>query len=553
MKKKTKLFLSISAVFVAVTMIGTYAVPPSSGAQAQSAITMTVFSHIDTTATGRAIQVIGNKAYTVSSGGTNDPGYFQIWDITNPSAPSLDGEYLSPDLGDFEIFGNYAIVHKRIEAPASILDISDPTNIQNVFTFPSTGGTACVSGEAVEVFGNYVIMSCGGNGMVLDIWDISSLLMEYVMPTWVSRTWMSPGSVQDIEVLNNIAYVTYTNADKMDAYDISNPAAPFLTGTAAVGRSYEVNVLGNYAYIVGFNSNQLYVVDITDTDSAVTTYPVVGQVAAPGGELSGSYASKLVGNGDYVYATSFSTSSVVVFDTSNKTNPQYYGHDTITSLPFSIDVVGSGGDGSIVYTGLWSGGFDIAEVQLASLPPTPTPTLPTPCLQDILDQTGLTLDDVTSDGQTTDEFNALCSVGNLLFVPSDSTENGSVKLETGQTLFVGSGAVLNGSLQTDVKGTGDNLVVFSDNVTSNGKIKEIGELIIVGGATANIQGGLQDVGTLTLKDGEVGASLYTDGSIVVEFLTMEANSLVSVTGTLECVTPDIDASATVIAGTDLCQ
>ncbi|NIV10817.1 MAG: hypothetical protein GWN62_05870, partial [Aliifodinibius sp.] len=72
------------------------------------------------------VEVIGDYAY-IGNG-----GLFQVLNISTPSAPDIAGEVLMPErvVSELEISGNYAYVLN----PFSVIDISDPTNPQVVFS-----------------------------------------------------------------------------------------------------------------------------------------------------------------------------------------------------------------------------------------------------------------------------------------------------------------------------------------------------------------------------------------------------------------------------------
>ena len=90
------------------------------------------------------VEVVGNYAYLADG----DSG-LQIIDISNPTNPTLKGNYDTPDYAyGVQVVGNYAYVADG-DSGLQIIDISNPTN-------PTLKGNYDTSGFAqdVQVVGN---------------------------------------------------------------------------------------------------------------------------------------------------------------------------------------------------------------------------------------------------------------------------------------------------------------------------------------------------------------------------------------------------------------
>ncbi|MFM6024176.1 MAG: hypothetical protein ACKPER_14820, partial [Dolichospermum sp.] len=170
----------------------------------------------DTNSLAWSVQVVGNYAYVPD----NTSG-LQIIDISNPTSPTLKGNYDTPAAIDVQIVGNYAYVADDWSG-LQIIDISNPA-----------------------------------------------------APTLVG-TYNTPGNAIDVQIVGNYAYVADYESG-LQIIDISNPAAPTLVGTYDTpGNAYSVQIVDNYAYVADHVSG-LQIIDVSDFTNGNENFTTTAQ------------------------------------------------------------------------------------------------------------------------------------------------------------------------------------------------------------------------------------------------------------------------------------
>jgi hypothetical protein len=159
----------------------------------------------------------------------------------------------------------------------------------------------------VEVSGNIAYF---GNGFHLEIMDISN--PSY--PVGLGRV-MLPGTVKDVEINGNYAYVACGTAfldpvsglSGLSIIDISNPASPSEVGFYEWdNEAFGVAVSGNYAYL---STGYVQIIDISNPADPTWV-----------GCFSGIRATDMVISGNYAYAIHHS-GGLRILNISNPTSP----------------------------------------------------------------------------------------------------------------------------------------------------------------------------------------------------------------------------------------
>jgi hypothetical protein len=175
----------------------------------------------------------------------------EIWDVTNPSAPTKLGAYNTPGHAcAVYVLDNYAYVADASSGLRiiNISDLSSPTEIG----YYDTPGSA----YGVYIIGNYAYVADRDSGLrVIDISDPSS-------PTEIGY-YDTPGSAYDVYVTGDYAYVADGDSG-LRVIDISDPSSPTEIGYYDTpGSAYGVYVLENHVYVADYGEN-LRIIDISD-------------------------------------------------------------------------------------------------------------------------------------------------------------------------------------------------------------------------------------------------------------------------------------------------
>lgn len=220
---------------------------------------------------------------TVSPGGTPDTikvsnGYayicntglnrLQIYALDEPSAPVLLGSVATGGrLTDVVIdpIGLYAYgVNLDLVRVQQFL-LSDKTAPVLVGFSPASG-----SPQGIFIDDEYAYVSCLGTGK-LHIYNILAGLVE--VGSFTSGTDIASAYVE-----GGYAYLANYGTGDFQVVDVSNPSAPTLAASVAIGGNpYKVVVSGKYAYLTMFNG-ALRAIDISDPLT-----PTISGIAAVGG------------------------------------------------------------------------------------------------------------------------------------------------------------------------------------------------------------------------------------------------------------------------------
>ncbi len=277
----------------------------------------------------QAMEVVGNLGYVARGSG------LVVLDVTDPAnMVELDSIDLGAHVYDLALAGDYAYVGKGPTGDAlvangfGVVDISDPTNLSVVSldidtTKGSAGAIAIASGAA------YVI---AGGGHTRDSGDLMMFeISNPANPVWAGRFDSTGGEVYAVTVQGDRAYVVAPAGDIADdsllkVYDLSDPLAPVLLGDTPVFmqggiRPSAIAMDGDHAYVTGWSNlpaSHMSVVDVSDPAAPFLTGIYLGLFKASDVTVSGGVA--------YVadatdYARQDRSSGLVLLDVSNPSAP----------------------------------------------------------------------------------------------------------------------------------------------------------------------------------------------------------------------------------------
>jgi hypothetical protein len=225
---------------------------------------------------GMGVHVSGKYVYLAVQGGSS-PG-IKIIDISNPTSPTLAGSYnLSPDYKDVYVSGMYLYAANGLYG-LMIIDISNPSN-------PTLTGSYNTSGhaEGIYISGKYAYVADYSPGLlIIDISNPSN-------PT-LTASCNTGGAVKDVVVSGKYAYVANLNSG-LQIIDIGNPTSPSISGVCNTGGSAKkVFVSGKYAFLTHKDGYGLKVINISNPANPFLTgsYNTIND--ATGVYVSGTYA-----------------------------------------------------------------------------------------------------------------------------------------------------------------------------------------------------------------------------------------------------------------------
>ena len=328
-------------------MIGGLA-PASVSAQAPAAFLALKGVGVGTNAgNGTDVQVDGNFAYRTWSNprDTNHPGGFEIFSVTNPSAPAWVGNYESRGSANaVRVVNGYAYLAEGIRRNGTndtgvfeIIDVSQPANLIRVGAIDTVGWA-----NAVSVDGHYAYVAEStrwtGSNLVgaLEIFDVS-------MPTNPVRVAIhdTGGSATSVDASGGYAFLADGVTD-LEVLDVSNPASPSRAGgydidernlgaEFAAPATY-IQRTGNRVYSSGENGFH-----ILDVSNPTNPRRLGGDNDLP------VYAFHEANN--YVHAAYYSsfhnTFLLSVIDVSDPTNLTWIASSAIPVWPGSLHAVGS--------------------------------------------------------------------------------------------------------------------------------------------------------------------------------------------------------------------
>jgi hypothetical protein len=246
-------------------------------------------------------------AFIVEGGGTVNA--LQVFDVTNPAAPVLVGQAnLANNAGDrLFVQGKYAYIVEGASYTNSfeIFNISNPAAPVRL----SQSNLTAFDQASIYIQGNYAYIAIGGSGSQgFDIFDVSNP----AAPLLKSATDLNYGVPDDgIFVSGNYAYIAegagMTNAFQI--FDVSDPSAPVLAGQADLANAGTIDTGGGdaiwvrdgFAYIVeGAGTTRAF--EIFDVSNPATPLRVSQSPLAHSGQpddifVSGKYAYIVEGGG----------------------------------------------------------------------------------------------------------------------------------------------------------------------------------------------------------------------------------------------------------------
>ena len=267
-----------------------------------------------------ALDVEGQYAYV----GTFGPyiGWFQVFDISDPSAPRARGSYFADqEIQDIDVIGPYAYVANDYNGLIK-LDISNPD--APVFLGGRSDGQYASSVGIVDDRFAYVGYWYSGGLQVYDTAAFPSAPVASLDQAGVKH-------VADIDVVGDRAYITIAESSGgeppyFEVIDISDPLRPSLVSQIHLPRETygdwvdQFQVVGNHAYLprsaIGGHDGGLLVLDLTDESkpavAAFVPIPDAGNIPYKGPGLD------VVD--DIVYMAS--QTGLYVFDVSNPSDPK---------------------------------------------------------------------------------------------------------------------------------------------------------------------------------------------------------------------------------------
>lgn len=211
------------------------------------------------------IAISGNIA--VMAGGFY-PSDIRIFDITDPTSPSLLSSMTTTVATDMHILGNMLYISTDFPKDLDFIDITDPANPARVTI--DAGFSMTYTAENIFVQGTTAYVTTISGPM--HVLDVSTPTLPVVLGSTENLVQAS-----SVVVSGNYAYVTDA-VFGLRIYDVSVPATPTKVGEVELeGASWSVELVGTTAY-VSTNSTGLYVVDITD----VTAPVAIGRYNTPG-------------------------------------------------------------------------------------------------------------------------------------------------------------------------------------------------------------------------------------------------------------------------------
>jgi hypothetical protein len=326
----------------------------------------------DTPGVARDVSLSGDYLFLAD----NETGVL-VLDIGNPASPSSVGAYDTPGTAmGVAVAGDFAYV-ADIDAGIHVLDISDPTAPVYLYSHDTPG-----SAYDLAISGDRAYVADGGSGLAvihiadpvgpfeaglydtpvgalgLDIAGDYAYVADYtsfqVIDISDPTSPVHAGEVVEmgpieVAVSGDYAFVTTLNGE-MQAYDISNPTAPYLAGacdTTAMGNLWGIAVAGDYAFVGDDDSYKsgVHVIDIGDP----TAPSYVGRYATM------DLVDGVAVCGDYVYAAN-EHAGLLVLDVSDPENP-----DSVAACDTG-DATGVCIAGDYAYVADFGSGFKVIDI-----------------------------------------------------------------------------------------------------------------------------------------------------------------------------------------------
>ncbi|MEO0583624.1 MAG: tail fiber domain-containing protein [Bacteroidota bacterium] len=263
----------------------------------------------------------------------SEEGCFQLVNDADLAGPRSD-HY------GFEIAGNYAYLPRYTRRELRILDITDPTNPEQMGEL-SLGGLprdVVVSGEYAYVAVESNSSSTQGFLAVVNVSDPAN-------PSLTGSLNFGLGTKPvTVKVSGSFAYLLDIDSNNLRVIDVSDPSNPTLAGTEAVDPlPFRMALNGNYAYVLNLSNGNLRVIDISNPSNPNTVNTVFGV---------GSLTSIAL-SGDYMFVTDASDFLFNAYDISDPVNPTLVDNLAIDD-PVRVAV-----SGNYAYVYRYKGGTEI--------------------------------------------------------------------------------------------------------------------------------------------------------------------------------------------------
>ncbi|MEK6702636.1 MAG: beta-propeller fold lactonase family protein, partial [Planctomycetota bacterium] len=137
---------------------------------------------------------------------------------------------------------------------------------------------------------------------------------------------------QSVAVSGSFAYVVNYSSNTLQVFNISNPAAPTLTGSVATeSNPQSVAVSGSFVYVVDYSSFTLQIFSISNPAAPTLAGSIATEYSPISVAVSGSFA----------YVVNSDSNTLQVFNISNPAAPTLAGSVATGSFPQSVAVSGS--------------------------------------------------------------------------------------------------------------------------------------------------------------------------------------------------------------------
>lgn len=285
--------------------------------------------------------ISGNYAYVANNGGNT----VSVVNISNPAAPVKGASVTvgSAPTG-VVVYGNYVYVTNYTSNTISVLNISNPASPTVVATV--TVGT---NPELPTINGSYLYVPNYGSNTI-SVLSLANPAAPSIVATIANQT-------QTDYVAFKGSYAYSANNGALGVINISNPAAPTVTGSVPGFVTDGMAVSGNYAYCSGANWGTLSVLDV----STPSTPNAVGMVGIGSGANGGGIDYIKFPN-KYAYIANYKSNTVSIVDVSNPIEPTTVATVAVGSKPSMIAL---SPDGNYLYVTNY-GGNSISIVNISN-------------------------------------------------------------------------------------------------------------------------------------------------------------------------------------------
>lgn len=253
-----------------------------------------------------SLAIVGNYAYLTRYGG------FSVLDISNPSTPTLVGEFDDSNfnslnsLTELVISGHYAFT-ANLSGKVLIIDIANPKKPALVTNYSlGLSGTSLLY---LSISGKYLYATVHNNN-TLYIIDISNPLNPVLTEKLTDAVNFS--GLRSVKVRGRYAYLLSMVGKYITVVDVSNPANPVVlsrfSDSVNLLSPYKMEISGNYLYITPAPNSTYNNLTIFDISNPVA--PKFAGVVTDSLYLNGVYQFAI--NGDYAYLPSAKAGSLSV-------------------------------------------------------------------------------------------------------------------------------------------------------------------------------------------------------------------------------------------------